>query len=143
MSYEHSGPPLSDDVPSRRSSPQPPSTATSHTNATVSVIHEEKEDLYSLSHNSSPVLTSILLSPSENSVARPRSSEGRVTSLNLPKHTSHPSRSHINSLGTSRRCLTHSGGLITNDEDAHNDERLDVATDDGLFNFGLGDVLAC
>lgn len=139
MYHDHSDPACPDNVSTRRSSPHPPST-TSNSNPTVSVIHEE-EDLGS-SHNSPSVLTSILLPPSENSAARPRSSEGRVKSLNLPNHTLQPSRSHIQSLGTSRRRIIHSASLIRNDEDGHSDEGPNAAIDDGLFNFGLGNELA-
>jgi hypothetical protein len=145
MSRDYSDSPRVDDalVSTRRSSPQPSSITTSNSNVTVGMLHEEKEHLSSLSHDSSPKLTSILLPPSENSAAKARSSEGRVTSLNLPKRSSHPSRNHIHSSGSSKRRVFHNGILGRNDVEGHNDGMMNLAVDDGLLNFGLGDEFAC
>ena len=145
MSRDYSDSSRPDGVSTTGTSPQRSSMTTSgsNSNITVSVHHDEKEHLGSISHESSPKLTSILLPSSENSVARPRSSDGRVTSLNLPKRTSHHSRSHMHSPGSSKRRGFYNGSLTRNDVEGHNDGRPNVATDDGVLNFGLGDDFTC
>lgn len=145
MNRDQSASSRPDDLSTNKPSPPSSSITTSNSNASYStvILQEEKEHRSSFSHDSSPRLASILLPPSEGTAARPRSAEGRVTSLNLPKHPSQSSRSHVHSLGTSRRRAFHSGSLLKKDGMGHVDYTPNVATDDGLLNFGLGDDFAC
>ena len=131
--------PLEDDsgIPSRTASPhRPASLTTSTSNATVSslksitTLQDEKDQRSSLSHNSSPRITSILLPPSEGGGSRPRSpGEGRITSLNIPRV---PSRASRHTSGSFRR---RGNASITS-----RSEMMDDTTEaEGFLNFGLGE----
>ncbi|KIJ27178.1 hypothetical protein M422DRAFT_271668 [Sphaerobolus stellatus SS14] len=126
------------DLPPRTASPQTPSLTTSTSNTTVNslkgvaVISDERERRSSLSHNnSSPKVTSILLTPLDGTTSRPRSPESRVASLNLPK--AHSRGSRRTSSGYRRR----GNASITSRNEIGGDGLEEV----GFLNFGLGDDL--